>query len=81
MVLLLLGGPVILNILFLGALRAAAQMISYDVSLGLILLSLIICSGSCNLTDIVLSQEFSWYIVAFWPLGFMFFVSDRKSTV
>ncbi len=65
---------------FLGALRAAAQMISYDVSLGLILLSLIICSGSCNLTDIVLSQEFSWYIVAFWPLGFMFFVSCLAET-
>jgi NADH-quinone oxidoreductase subunit H len=65
---------------FLGALRAAAQMISYDVSLGLILLSLIICSGSCNLTDIVLSQEHSWYIVAFWPLGFMFFVSCLAET-
>jgi NADH-quinone oxidoreductase subunit H len=65
---------------FLGALRAAAQMISYDVSLGLILLSLIICSGSCNLTDIVLSQEHGWYIVAFWPLGFMFFVSSLAET-
>jgi NADH-quinone oxidoreductase subunit H len=55
-------------------------MISYDVSLGLILLSVIICSGSCNLTDIVLSQEHSWYIVAFWPLGFMFFVSCLAET-
>ena len=57
---------------FLGALRAAAQMISYDVSLGLILLSLIVCTGSCNLTDLVLVQENLWFIVPFWPLAFMF---------
>jgi NADH-quinone oxidoreductase subunit H len=65
---------------FLGALRAAAQMISYDVSLGLILLSLIVCTGSCNLTDLVLVQENLWFIVPFWPLAFMFFVSSLAET-
>jgi len=65
---------------FLGALRAAAQMISYDVSLGLILLSIITCTGSCNLTDIVLIQENLWFIVPFWPLAFMFFVSSLAET-
>jgi len=65
---------------FLGALRAAAQMISYDVSLGLILLSLIVCTGSCNLTDLVLVQENLWFIVPLWPLAFMFFVSILAET-
>ena len=65
---------------FLGALRAAAQMISYDVSLGLILLTIIMYSGSCNLTQIVLAQQYSWHIVAFWPLAFMFFVSALAET-
>lgn len=65
---------------FLGALRAAAQMISYDVSLGLILLSLIVCTGSCNLMDLVLVQENLWFITPFWPLAFMFFVSILAET-
>jgi NADH-quinone oxidoreductase subunit H len=65
---------------FLGALRAAAQMISYDVSLGLILLSIAVCAGSCNLTEIVLSQEYRWYIFPFFPLAFMFFVSSLAET-
>ena len=65
---------------FLGALRAAAQMISYDVSLGLILLSIITCTGSCNITEIVLIQEKLWFILPFWPLAFMFFVSSLAET-
>ena len=65
---------------FLGALRAAAQIISYDVSLGLILLSIITCTGSCNLTEIVLIQQNLWFIVPFWPLAFMFFVSSLAET-
>jgi NADH-quinone oxidoreductase subunit H len=65
---------------FLGALRAAAQMISYDVSLGLILLSVALCAGSCNLTEIVLSQEDCWYIFPLYPLAFMFFVSSLAET-
>jgi len=65
---------------FLGALRAAAQMISYDVSLGLILLSIALCVGSFNLTEIVLAQEYRWFIVPFFPLAFMFFISCLAET-
>jgi len=65
---------------FLGALRAAAQMISYDVSLGLILLSIIMCAGSCNLTDIVLAQQSIWFFFPFLPLAFMFYVSSLAET-
>lgn len=65
---------------FLGALRAAAQMISYDVSLGLILLVVIICAGSCNLSEIVYLQKEGWLIFPFWPLAFMFFVSSLAET-
>lgn len=65
---------------FLGSLRAAAQIISYDVSLGLILLNVLMFAGSANLTEIVLSQEYLWYIIPLWPLAFMFFVSSLAET-
>lgn len=65
---------------FLGSLRAAAQIISYDVSLGLILLTLILFTGSANLTEIVLSQVNLWYIIPLWPIAFMFFVSSLAET-
>jgi NADH-quinone oxidoreductase subunit H len=65
---------------FLGSLRAAAQMISYDVSLGLILLSIIIFVGSGNLTEIVFVQESLWFVVPFWPLALMFFISGLAET-
>lgn len=65
---------------FLGALRAAASMISYDVSLGLIILSIILCTSSCNLIEIVLIQKNLWFIFPFWPLAFMFFVSSLAET-
>ena len=47
---------------FLGALRSAAQMISYEVSMGLIIISVLICVGSLNLTEIVISQKNVWYV-------------------
>ena len=53
--------------LFLGALRSAAQMISYEVSIGLILISLVISVGSLNLLDIVLFQQHIWFYLAFFP--------------
>jgi NADH-quinone oxidoreductase subunit H len=65
---------------FLGGLRAAAQMISYDVSLGLILLSIILCTGSMNLTQIVLSQENVWFIQPHLPGFFLFFFSVLAET-
>jgi NADH-quinone oxidoreductase subunit H len=64
----------------LGALRSAAQMISYEVSLGLILISLIACTHSLNLTEIVLFQRYIWFIIPFWPLFLMFFISIVAET-
>ena len=65
---------------FLGALRSAAQMVSYEVSIGLILISVLICSGSLNLTTIVLAQQKVWYIVPLFPLFLMFYVSILAET-
>jgi NADH-quinone oxidoreductase subunit H len=65
---------------FLGALRSAAQMVSYEVSIGLIIISVILCSSSLNLTDIVLSQEEIWYIIPLFPSFLMFFISSLAET-
>lgn len=65
---------------FLGALRAAAQMISYDVSIGLILLCLLLSTSTCNLTAIVEFQSSLWFIVVYWPLAIIFFVSILAET-
>lgn len=65
---------------FLGALRSAAQMISYEVSIGLIIICVVLCSGSMNLTQIVYSQEDIWYIFPLFPLFVMFFVSSLAET-
>jgi NADH-quinone oxidoreductase subunit H len=65
---------------FLGALRSAAQMISYEVSLGLIIISVLVCAGSLNLTNIVLSQNKVWYIYPLFPLFIMFFISGLAET-
>jgi NADH-quinone oxidoreductase subunit H len=66
---------------FLGGLRAAAQMISYEVSIGLILIPVIICSGSLNLTEIVFVQSYKgWFCFHLFPLTFIFFVSTLAET-
>lgn len=65
---------------FLGALRSAAQMISYEVSIGLIIICIILCSGSMNLTQIVKAQESIWYVFPLFPLFIMFFVSALAET-
>ena len=65
---------------FLGACRSAAQMISYDVSMGLILLTVVVSVGSCNLSQIVLAQEYCWFVTPFLPLAVMFFVSILAET-
>ena len=66
---------------FIGALRAAAQMISYEVSIGLIVISTILCTGSLNLTSIVLTQEHStWFIFPLLPATIMFFISCLAET-
>lgn len=65
---------------FLGALRSAAQMISYEVSMGLIIISVLICVGSLNLTEIVISQKETWYVYPLFPLFLMFFISGLAET-
>ena len=55
---------------FLGSLRSAAQMISYEVSIGLIIISVLLSSGSLNLTQIVLSQKDLWYVIPHFPMYF-----------
>nr|YP_009476708.1 NADH dehydrogenase subunit 1 [Proteomonas sulcata]AVM81201.1 NADH dehydrogenase subunit 1 [Proteomonas sulcata] len=65
---------------FLGALRSAAQMISYEVSMGLIIISVLICAGSLNLTTIVESQQEIFYCFPLFPLLLMFFVSTLAET-
>lgn len=65
---------------FLGSLRSAAQMISYEVSIGLILLTVILTVGSLNLTDIVLAQSDCWFALAHWPALIMFFIACLAET-
>lgn len=65
---------------FFGAVRAAAQMISYEVSIGLIIISAILCAGSLNLTELVVAQEDIWFAVPLFPAFGMFFVSALAET-
>ena len=65
---------------FLGAIRAAAQMISYEVSIGLIILAVILCVGSLNLSEIVMVQENIPFILPLFPAAIMFFVSVLAET-
>lgn len=64
----------------LGSLRSAAQMISYEASMGFIILSVVLCSGSFNLSEIVISQEKVWFIIPLLPMFFMFFISALAET-
>lgn len=65
---------------FLGALRSAAQMISYEVSMGLIILCVLCCAGSLNFSVIVFAQKEIWFIIPLWPLFLMFFISILAET-
>lgn len=70
---------------FLGSLRSAAQMISYEVSIGFIIIGLIISTGSLSLVDIVMAQEgnwglFNWYWLPHFPMVFLFFISALAET-
>jgi NADH-quinone oxidoreductase subunit H len=65
---------------FLGALRSTAQMVSYEVSLGFIIIVIILCAGSFNLNVIIESQKNAWYIIPFFPLFLMFFISGLAET-
>lgn len=65
---------------FLGSLRSAAQMISYEVSIGFILVSICICAGSFNLTNIVLFQAKVWFIIPLFPMFILFYISMLAET-
>nr|YP_009988350.1 NADH dehydrogenase subunit 1 [Gelidiella flabella]QNM39626.1 NADH dehydrogenase subunit 1 [Gelidiella flabella] len=65
---------------FLGALRSAAQMVSYEVSIGLILISVLLCVGSLNLTEIVLAQQNIWFGIPLFPILLMFYISILAET-
>jgi NADH-quinone oxidoreductase subunit H len=65
---------------FLGALRSAAQMISYEVSMGLIIISVLICAETLNLADIVYSQKNIWYVFPLFPLFLIYFISSLAET-
>jgi NADH-quinone oxidoreductase subunit H len=65
---------------FLGGLRSAAQMVSYEVSIGFIIISVLLCVGSLNLTDIVLAQQTVWFIIPLFPMFIIFFVSALAET-
>nr|ANO44449.1 NADH dehydrogenase subunit 1 [Schizochytrium sp. TIO1101] len=65
---------------FLGALRSAAQIVSYEISIGFIIINVILCANSLNLTQIVLAQEAIWYCVPLLPIFILFFVSCLAET-
>ena len=65
---------------FLGALRSAAQMVSYEVSIGFILITVVLCAGSFNLSSIVLAQEKAWFCMAHLPMFVLFFISALAET-
>ena len=65
---------------FLGAIRSAAQMVSYEVSIGIIIINVLLCVGSLNLNKIVLAQENVWFIFPLFPMFIVFFISALAET-
>jgi len=65
---------------FLGAIRSAAQMISYEVSIGVIIINVLLCVGSLNLSDIVLAQKNIWFVIPLFPMFVIFFISSLAET-
>jgi NADH-quinone oxidoreductase subunit H len=65
---------------FLGAIRSAAQMVSYEVSIGIIIINVLLCVGSLNLSDIVNAQEDLWYVIPLFPMFVVFFISALAET-
>ena len=65
---------------FLGAIRSAAQMVSYEVSIGIIIINVLLCVGSLNLNDIVIAQKNMWFIVPLFPMFVIFFISALAET-
>jgi NADH-quinone oxidoreductase subunit H len=65
---------------FLGAIRSAAQMVSYEVSIGVIIINVLLCVGSLNLNDIVMAQKNLWFVVPLFPMFVIFFISSLAET-
>ena len=65
---------------FLGAMRSAAQMVSYEVSMGFVLVAVLLCVGSLNLTDVVRAQQNLWFCVPLFPMFVVFFISALAET-
>ena len=65
---------------FLGAIRSAAQMVSYEVSIGVIIINVLLCVGSLNLNDIVKAQQNLWFIIPLFPMFVIFFISSLAET-
>ena len=65
---------------FFGSIRSAAQMVSYEVSIGVIIINVLLCVGSLNLTDIVMAQENMWFIIPLFPMFVIFFISALAET-
>ncbi len=65
---------------FLGSIRSAAQMVSYEVSIGIIIINVLLCVGSLNLSDIVLAQQNLWFIIPLFPMFVIFFISALAET-
>ena len=65
---------------FLGSIRSAAQMVSYEVSIGIIIINVLLCVGSLNLKDIVLAQKELWYVIPLFPMFVIFFISALAET-
>jgi NADH-quinone oxidoreductase subunit H len=65
---------------FLGALRSAAQMVSYEVSIGFVIVTVLLCAGSLNLSKIVLAQQHVWFVIPLLPMAVVFFISGLAET-
>ncbi len=65
---------------FLGSIRSAAQMVSYEVSIGIIIINVLLCVGSLNLNDIVIAQKNMWFIIPLFPMFVIFFISSLAET-
>jgi len=65
---------------FLGAIRSAAQMVSYEVSIGVIIINVLLCVGSLNLNDIVMAQQNLWFVIPLFPMFVIFFISALAET-
>ena len=65
---------------FLGSIRSAAQMVSYEVSIGVIIINVLLCVGSLNLNDIVIAQKNLWFVIPLFPMFIIFFISSLAET-